>query len=738
MASKEENIKRFQEIANRGLQDKLPVDKRAIFDEAISRGLIVLASKPDQLPQSSPQQQINPDLIPAQQASTPQQPEVVDDRSFLKKVADESSALGGQVIRSAQGVGETALQIGSSAIGEVAGGLAGIGALVPGGRTPSQAISETREAMTYQPRTQAGQQAVSELSGSIPMQFVGALSEQIGSDIGGALSKVGGAVGGEVGAGVGGAIGEAIPVAITEMLGFKGTRMAKLEKLKEVAEEIGPENLLTPDAVQALKQQGFTDTDLTKVTGADPAQLERLERFNRQKVQPTRGDITQNTAQRKAEAQLVETAKGESAEKMRQLRLSQSQSLQTNFDELIDAYGDGIPEQTGIAIKEAIESKRLIAKADAKAAYDSLATAQGGADNIPLLVPSFNDLPGLPSARELRGIKRVDSSNYNALQDALAEFGLSDDPAAIKRLADEGVTPEQLNIVNFEEFRQSLNVIRKSDESGNVSSVLTPIIKEVDRQIKIATDTLMTSGNPDLAAIAKDARSAWQTYKKEFDPQSLAETLTKEKPRSTIPFTEVSQVYDKVSAKGLPVEQVNRLLDTLEGEGARGNRAISQLQSNVVADLLDSGFTGSTNKIGGKPVVSGPALYKRFYDEKFNQKIKSIYRNNPEGYKQLEDLVSTANDITPGKFESVKGSGNVILDLASNLGIAKVTSVPGIGLMMEQLRDLSARSKNRQQFNRALSAKPDLKLASNDLVRSFPMLSAALGIGYISGLEEEE
>ena len=53
-------------------------------------------------------------------------------------------------------------------------------------------------------------------------------------------------------------------------------------------------------------------------------------------------------------------------------------------------------------------------------------------------------------------------------------------------------------------------------------------------------------------------------------------------------------------------------------------------------------------------------------------------------------------------------------------------------------QQLSARSKNRAELNRALKAQPDLNKAASDLVRSFPMLGAALGIGYLSGYEEEE
>lgn len=40
MATAEQNLARFQEIANRGLQDQLSPDKRARFDEAMNRGLV--------------------------------------------------------------------------------------------------------------------------------------------------------------------------------------------------------------------------------------------------------------------------------------------------------------------------------------------------------------------------------------------------------------------------------------------------------------------------------------------------------------------------------------------------------------------------------------------------------------------------------------------------------------------------------------------------------------------------
>lgn len=675
----------------------------------------------------------------AQQQATTQQPiaqaqQVAEpeDRGFLGRVADFSSGISNQINRSVAGVGESILGVGSAAIAEPIAGLAGIGAMIPGGRSPVEAIEDTREALTYQPRTQAGQQAMGELSGALAP--VGEALSAVEDVTGEAGYRVGGLFG-DQGAAIGGAIGATIPTAVAEIIGFKGTKAAKQAALADQVRRSGVESIMTPEAITALRRAGFTDAELQNIVEVDPRQIDRLERFQAQGIQPTRGDITMDTAQRRAEQQLAETAQGESAERMRQLRVQQSQALQANFEEMIDSLG--IPDDIGQSIKSAIESRKSIARQDASRAYDLLAQAQGGADNIPIIMPGFEQMPDLPSSRELRSIKRADRTNYNALQDALAEFGLSTDEAAMARLADEGVAVEPLNIKNFEELRQALNVIRRNDEAGNMSRVLEPIINELDRQVDVATYSLMTSGNPDIAEIAKDARNAWRGYKTEFDPKALTTKLIDTKPRSTLPVTEVSQVYDSVSSRSVPVEQVGRLLDSLQAEGALGNRAIGNLQASVVLDVLDSGFKGSTNKIGDSPVFSGAAMSKRFFEPAFNAKIKEVFRNNPAGYNQLEDLIRTAQDLTPGKLETVKGSGNVILDVANAIGLAKVGNIPGVNAMVEQMRDLSIRSNNRQLLNRALEARPDLKMASNDLVRSFPMLSSALGIGYLSGLEEE-
>lgn len=153
MATKQE---KWQEIADRGLQDKFDPETRAKFDEAVNRGLITLPtgdnSQPMQTsPTQAPQQFYNEDVPRSEGAPFPDQP-VKPERSF------------GDI---AEGVGEAALTIGTGATTGALGFLGGsieaaIGKLT-GGLTEEEAvklIQERSSGLTNMPESEAGQEYV--------------------------------------------------------------------------------------------------------------------------------------------------------------------------------------------------------------------------------------------------------------------------------------------------------------------------------------------------------------------------------------------------------------------------------------------------------------------------------------------------------------------------------------------------------------------------------------------------
>lgn len=141
-------------------------------------------------------------------------------------------------------IGEPALTIATGILAEPLAGLAGIGALLPGGRTPTEAIEQTREALTFQPRTSLGQKG---------LEAVGTVFEPIGEAFKFAEEKLGGA-GAAIAGPVGGAIGATIPTAIGSLIGVRA--VPKTSALKAPS----PENI----KIAELIQKGSADISTAK------------------------------------------------------------------------------------------------------------------------------------------------------------------------------------------------------------------------------------------------------------------------------------------------------------------------------------------------------------------------------------------------------------------------------------------------------------------------------------------
>ena len=671
-------------------------------------------------------------------------PTPVEDKNMLENTFDSVFGAVKQMPKSALGLVEGALSVGTGMVAEPVSGLLGLAALPFGGEASAKVVKGVQEGMTYVPRTKEGRQVLEGVGKVLtPVAKAQEAVETGLSDVAGTAAEKLGAS--DEGISTASTIAHTLPTAIMEIAGLgigrrakKAAIAAEIKALNEGTD--GKPKIITidPETEELLKRQGFTDEELSTMVELDQDQLARLKRFDELGIQPTRGDVTMSTAERKAEQQLLETAEGTASNEMRALRAGQSQDVRSALEKTVSKISlDN--EVVGAHIKDALASRKKIVKADAKAAYDALAKTQESLDGIPLIVSDdFRSIPNVPEGGDLRTIKAVNKGNFTALEDLMTEFGLNANEKVLARLAEEGVHPEKVNITNFERLRQRLGIIENSDETGQISRVIGPIRNELDRQVDLATATLIKNDNPNIAFLAKEARRNWTAYKTEFDPKGLAEMLTKNKPKSTIPAIEASRAYKEIAANKTPIEQVDRLMVTLKESGPKGKRAIADIQSNMGTDLLDSMFTGASNKIDGTPVFSGAAFTKKFNDPEFSKKMKLVFENNPRAYKQLVKISKSIEDLTPGKLEIVKGSGSTILDIANTVGIAKVmTAIPFGSSLMQGLGELGARSKNKKAMTRALEARPDFKRSANIIASDYPMLAAVLGIGYLSGQEEE-
>ena len=634
------------------------------------------------------------------------------------------------------GLGETGLSIGTSMIAEPVAGLAGIGmtgiGAAFGADEPAalgaKAIGKTREAMTYQPKTAYGGDYQNIVAKALTplgkaLQKTSEFTGEIGYKSPVAPELVGAAM-------------YAVPEGILEIVGVKGTKSAKAKAIRAQVDAGNASDIMTPQVQALLEKQGFSTDEIARIVEVDPAQLERIKRFDELGIQTTRGDITQKTADRKAEQQLMETAEGETANQMRQLRVQQSTQIESNLNALIDRSIDN--EVLGASIKDALADRKAMTEAAYKNAYDALGEAQNGVD-VPVLVDDYRSINGLPDAGELRDIQANKPSLYGTLESALAEFGMNPDATIINSLVEKGINPQHVNLSNFDRLRKRLGNIERMDDTGMMGRVVGPIRKELDRQVELATKTLENSPNANIANLAKEARLNYRASKLEFDGKTLANDMTKKAPKSEQPAIYASEVYNKVVAPSVAIEKVDDLLQSLKAQGRKGDVSIAQLQSNVIMDILDSSLKGSSSTIDGTRVFSPAAFKNRLDLLNKNGKLKLIFQDNPRAYKALMDNAQAMQDLTPGKLEIIKGSSSTMLDIVNTLGLAKVMSaIPFGGAAMEGINGLSARAKNRKVFDKALERRPDVKEAVGIMTTNYPSLSAALGIGYVAQQNEDE
>jgi len=245
---------KWQEIANRGLQDRFDPQTRAKFDEAVRRGLIT-TQQPAQ-PQTIPQ--------PVAQPAT----------------AQAEPSFGQQALGTLENVGALV----SGAVAEPLAGLAGIGALLPGGQTPTEAIESTREALTFQPRTEIGQ---------AQQQVIGETLAPVGEALSSAERFLGEGALELTGSPAIATVAHAIPTVIGEALGLKG--LSKLSGSKSpLAQKIASEP--TPNIqksftkklgndrfsprifgmVKEARKQGFDEGMTTVIANASPIDKRRM------------------------------------------------------------------------------------------------------------------------------------------------------------------------------------------------------------------------------------------------------------------------------------------------------------------------------------------------------------------------------------------------------------------------------------------------------------------------------
>ena len=437
----------------------------------------------------------------------------------------------------------------------------------------------------------------------------------------------------------------------------------------------------------------------------------------------TKGEATRSTPEGfgllKQEQFLMEQS-GDAGDAMRSFKLNQSNEIK----KYIEALAPEQKAEVGPAIKDALELRNNSAIFKRKQAYDKLAEVTKDID-VNLSPKSIES--ALPDAGEFRDFSATNQPQFTAINNLMAEFGLDNSPSALAKMKRDGISPEPVSVKNYERLRKRLNAIEKSDQTGNTSRFVGPIRDALDKEFEQASIALEASGKPDVAAAAKNARLSHIALKTEFDDKGLVSQLISDKSfQSRIPSIEESQVYAKLVAKATPIEQFDRVINSLDRSASRGRVAKNSLKAQMVMDLLDSSYNASSRTIQGERVFSGNAFAKRF--DAMEPKLKRLFDKSE--FNQLKAMRKQAEDLVPPSGAMPKGSAGFFIDAANQLGVfALLNKIPGAGpIIANQVQEMGRNAQRAKIAAQAVKGYQPPKEMAALLSVSYPALAAGLGV----------
>lgn len=519
------------------------------------------------------------------------------------------------------------------------------------------------------------------------------------------------------------------------MLGSMGDKLFRkvMDKIPEGA-LLDATGKPTPELTAALKKAGMSFDDLvgdamTLVGEAAPGtnmdQLVRKAMFGGEDIPISKGEMTRDFSQQYREQRLLESSAGEAAEPFRQFKLQQSEAIKSRLDDLLQ--GSPIREETGELIKDALTGRKKLLRTQKNELYKSVAEQTADKGGIPIFTKGLEE--ALPDARALKRLDRVSKGSIKDGLETLEEYGVI---APTK----EGIDIEPLSIENFEEVRQALNMIMRNDQSGASKVAFKPVIDALDSELDEMVEVLGKEGLPaNVLGTLKEARKTVRRLKTEYSPQSLVGRLVDTKKDGVTDIIEASKIYDKVSGRATPIEDIRKMMSSLGKSGDKGKEALGSIQTTTVMDLLDAGFGTQSRKISGQ-IVFNPIAFKKRIKTLGQDKLKVIFANNPEALMRINNIDRIAKELVPENLAVPKGSSSSLLDIATRL---LGTKIPGGNMALSVMKSVADPITTDAAGRKAIKdVTPGVLDMRNLLEKQFPGIATALGIAATTGMEEAE
>jgi hypothetical protein len=592
----------------------------------------------------------------------------------------QEPSIGQQLI----GAGETALTLGTGAvggtIGTIAGTLQSLSQQILSGqfgtpeaaRAVDKAAAEGAQALTYQPRTQAGQeqvQAVGQVLANVLPPVLPAIAApgavmqaaRTAAPTVGAARQIAGAAGQRAATATGQAIARPVQAATTA-----------------VRETLGME---TP-AVATTAPAGTA-----RASGGAAATPEAMRRTTTAESLPVPVQLTKGAATRDAQ-QLAfekEQIKSDLGGPLRQRAEENNLQALQNFDALAEMTDAQLMDlsSTGGAVVKSLTDGLTAAKNKTRAAYKAAENAGELENNVTLssVVDYINE--NIPEG-DLAPILKA------AQQKAIAIGAAAPD-------ADGRLVAQPITLRQAESLRQTFQ--RAGFEGADQFH---------GGSLKRAFDVETEGLGGDLY---KKARQIRLDQARKFENRAIVARLIKNRKGMEDPQVAADQVFRKSILNSSP-EEITFLKRVLLTSGKDGQQAFKELQGATVRHLRDEATKGMGMDSQDRPLISPAKLHQSVQALDANGRLDVILgKKNAQTVRDLDDVVRYVTTVPPGTLVNSSGTAGTLMAAIAEAGATgALTGLPlPVASGLRQIIKMRQEGRTKAKINDALNALPPVQ-----------------------------
>lgn len=521
----------------------------------------------------------------------------------------------------------------------------------------------------------------------------------------------------------------------------------KTPKGKLISEDGTP----SQELLDALKEEGIEYDELldgagifeemksllkASPVGVEPEQAVRAARYDSLGIEPVKSSVTQGFDDAVESQVLRRQINDPEAASLRDTLANESEGFKTALQKLADEVGDPDVEGLGDTIRSAIKSRFTDQREVKSQAYKDLAE-EAGKTGAQIDVPKEDLLTAWNAGKK---IKRSQMQGFHSdVKESLMRFGVVEPDEAFSKLISKGeeeLTPLTAN--NFESLRQELNANINPQDPATLA-VLKPLIASLDSSVDKAAKGFQ--GAEVLTELSKAARGEARAFNKEFNSKNMVSDILKTK-KGTFDTYQIrgQDIYNKLiktSRKTPTSEQLTEVITTLEKSGAKGKKAIADLQSATIMNLLKD----ATSQLSAKNMKGQQfsyTAYRKALEGIGDQELAILFKNNKVGISTLKELGKAAQD-SQTFFDAIpKGSAGDIQNmftrsfapLFETIGFAKAGFIGKLAAqtLVEETTKRASKSKLRKAVAEEIKAKPQIRKELTLLSKEYPGVFEALGI----------